>query len=257
MAPNPPYGALITYYLKEKLGEEDKASIDILDSDDNVIRTLKAAKKKGYNRINWDLRHKSPVPESTGRSAVSGPLALPGSYTAKLNIKESSQTTALRVYMDPRIKASTNELTAQRDTLLELGEIYAKGFGTNKKIQALQQQSKEVEEMLSKLEDPDKAVKDQLKAFDEKLKEINTKLNGAGGRRSPSVMRNLSGLMRNIQGYSAAPTAQQKRKIKQSSTKIDEISKELEAFIESDMKKLNRDLNNLNIPFFNPEKKSK
>ena len=69
---NPPYGAILNYWLKEpvkvteeeKPGDEDakapadgkKIEMTILDSAGRTIRTLKGTGKAGMNRVAWDLR---------------------------------------------------------------------------------------------------------------------------------------------------------------------------------------------------------
>lgn len=96
MTPNPPAGAVFSYYLKEdvkKLKEKrqdaEKAKLErkqkfyypsldtlrledvqpdpyllftIRDSKDKVVRHLKAPARKGLNRITWDFRYGSPAP---------------------------------------------------------------------------------------------------------------------------------------------------------------------------------------------------
>ena len=87
VGPNPDYGALITYYLKEETpadktcaGEKNSVKIIISDKDGSVVRELEGPSRKGINRIVWDLRYSmksSPAmearrillsPERTGRS---------------------------------------------------------------------------------------------------------------------------------------------------------------------------------------------
>ena len=56
-ATNGPYGAPITYYLKDK----GPAKIEILDGAGKVIRDLgPIAQEAGLNRVTWDLRYQGP-----------------------------------------------------------------------------------------------------------------------------------------------------------------------------------------------------
>ena len=56
--PNPPYGALITYYLKsEPPSSKSKVKIKILDKDGHIVRELDGPDQQGYNRVAWDLRY--------------------------------------------------------------------------------------------------------------------------------------------------------------------------------------------------------
>ena len=59
--PNPEYGALITYYLKEGPGRDGasdttEVSVEILDAGGAVVRELVGPHRQGLNRIAWDLR---------------------------------------------------------------------------------------------------------------------------------------------------------------------------------------------------------
>lgn len=121
VAPNPPFGAVFTYYLpedlktrkvkrkemEEKLREEDMNIpwpgwdaleaerreqepviwMTVSDMEGNVIRRLKGPAKKGFHRIAWDLKYASPVPvdgeEEKGRDRGSFMVA-PGKYMVSI-----------------------------------------------------------------------------------------------------------------------------------------------------------------------------
>jgi photosystem II stability/assembly factor-like uncharacterized protein len=119
-APNPPFGATFTCYLKESIktrkelrkeAEKDaekagnppaiptvdalRAEADeeapcllftIRDEDGNVVRTFTAPARSGVQRVSWDLRYgdPSPVREENGPNKSSGMLVMPGSYTVSL-----------------------------------------------------------------------------------------------------------------------------------------------------------------------------
>ncbi len=120
-APNPPYGAVLTYYLPEDLqtaretrrkaekaldADEDvpfpgwdaieaerrerdpEMILTVRDADGNVVRRLTGPAKKGFHRIAWDLRFPAPHAIGTGGdyfSSVTGPMAAPGSYSVDLS----------------------------------------------------------------------------------------------------------------------------------------------------------------------------
>lgn len=115
-AKNPPYGAVFTYYLKdkykslkktrqelekktkttnfpgwEKLEDETKqnepiVSLIIKDSKGNVVNTIKGSNSKGFNRANWKLNYPDKTGEKLdGKSPSSATtLATPGNYTVTL-----------------------------------------------------------------------------------------------------------------------------------------------------------------------------
>ena len=55
--PNPSYGALITYYLKDKPDDKTTFKVEIFDQAGKLVQALnRPAKEKGLNRVAWNLR---------------------------------------------------------------------------------------------------------------------------------------------------------------------------------------------------------
>lgn len=118
MAPNPGYGAILTYNLKsavpaeEKKADKDmasdadaksaakdattkegKAKISIYDKDNKLVREMDGPGAAGLNRTHWDLRSKAPSePTPEQQEAMDagyyegprGPRVDPGEYTVKV-----------------------------------------------------------------------------------------------------------------------------------------------------------------------------
>lgn len=131
-APNPPFGATFTFYVKEamqtlkgqrkkeegKLNKENKnipfpgwdalekerlqdepgLVLVIKDDKGDVIRRVPAPNKKGFNRITWDLRYPATDAitkvEDVTRGFV-GSMVAPGTYTATLYKQEDGVSTQL------------------------------------------------------------------------------------------------------------------------------------------------------------------
>jgi hypothetical protein len=125
IADNPPFGAVITYYLPksiltareqrregekkiEKQGgdtpypgwdalrnevvEEDPAVVlTVRDSNGQVVRKLEGPAKAGFHRVAWDLRYPDSQPWTDkpveNYIAFTGPLAAPGDYTVSLSTR--------------------------------------------------------------------------------------------------------------------------------------------------------------------------
>jgi hypothetical protein len=91
VAPNPPYGAMITFHLKEK-PKEGRVRIQILDSQGNLLRELaRVPQEPGVHRVVWDLRTRGEAVETDDESQTPppntgplGPQVLPGTYRVKL-----------------------------------------------------------------------------------------------------------------------------------------------------------------------------
>jgi hypothetical protein len=119
--PNPSYGALITYYLKDKPDDKTTFKVQIFDRANKLVRELdKPAKEKGLNRIAWDLRHtgaevrRPPTQEETAfGGGPRGPLVLPGSYTVKVTVGNQVLEQPVEVKLDPTVNVSSADLQAQ------------------------------------------------------------------------------------------------------------------------------------------------
>jgi photosystem II stability/assembly factor-like uncharacterized protein len=125
----PPPGATIDYYLADAPAGE--VTLEILDANGRLIRsfssepntaaptlpdgtgapvagleragTPRLPKKAGVNRFIWDLAHPGPWAPEPGRSGRGGPLAVPGTYQARLTVDGRSETRTFRVLVDPRV----------------------------------------------------------------------------------------------------------------------------------------------------------
>src|SRR5579863_1112761 len=141
---NPPTGALIYYFLKDKPKAE--TTIEILDATGSVIRRYSSSKTEeldepltpedkkpekqikaeaGLNRFVWDLRYTgiSRVPDYylwEYKDGGRGPLAVPGRYQVRLTVDGKSQSAGFEVTMDPRVQVSQADLQKQFDLLIQV-----------------------------------------------------------------------------------------------------------------------------------------
>ncbi len=131
VAPNPPFGAVFTYYLgdeirnarderlerekpvaedggdtpypgwdalrEEELEEDPAMVLTVTDSGGEVVRVLTGPVEAGFNRVAWDLRYPSLEPW-TAESEQQwwqpiGVLALPGRYSVQMAIRKAGRLT--------------------------------------------------------------------------------------------------------------------------------------------------------------------
>jgi len=134
VAPNPPFGAVLTYYLKDGLTTredqrmkqekalnaqnqnvpfpgwdelatemtqaEPKIWLAIKDSQGNAIRRVDGPIASGFHRVAWDLRYPSPYPihldeEPSEEELPQGLMVAPGTYTATLYKQVDGEITEL------------------------------------------------------------------------------------------------------------------------------------------------------------------
>lgn len=123
IGPNPPYGALLTYFLP---AEAHQARIQILDSSGSVIRSFPCPTQKGVSRTAWDLRYEGAGGRASTNSrdaAARGPQAMPGRYTARLTVDGRTYDQPVIVNLDPELHVSQEDLQAQFDVSRQLIEM--------------------------------------------------------------------------------------------------------------------------------------
>ncbi len=118
IAPNEPYGALISYWIGDAAAGSDGARLEILDQEGGVVRTLSGPASAGLNRVVWDLSEASSCAEAAedgrgprGRRGGGTWLrAVPGEYTARLSVGGRTEEAPLRVRQDPDVGTGDGEM---------------------------------------------------------------------------------------------------------------------------------------------------
>jgi photosystem II stability/assembly factor-like uncharacterized protein len=152
LAENPPAGAVLDYYLKQKskapiqleIYDSEGALVRRFASDDQLPKTNPSeipialewvhdpaplSAEPGMHRFVWDLHY--PLPKGLPRSfyGPAGPWALPGNYIVRLTANGRSSSQPLLVKMDPRVttpqEALEREFRAASRLSAALGEILA------------------------------------------------------------------------------------------------------------------------------------
>jgi photosystem II stability/assembly factor-like uncharacterized protein len=161
---NPPTGALIYYFLKQKPKGETR--IEILDANGTVIRHYSSNKTQeleeplspddkkpekqitpdaGLNRFVWDLRYEgsSHVPDYylwEYQSGSRGPLALPGNYKVRLTVDGNTQTAPIAVRLDPRVHPQPVDVQKQFELLVQIRDELTRVYDTVNQIQDVRSQ---------------------------------------------------------------------------------------------------------------------
>jgi photosystem II stability/assembly factor-like uncharacterized protein len=234
---NPPAGALIYYFLKEK--PKGETTIEILDSSSSLIRKYSSSKTEeleepltpedkkpekqikpevGLNRFVWDLRYagSSRVPDYylwEYKDGSRGPLALPGKYQVRLTVDGKSQTAPFEVALDPRVNVSQADLQKQFDLLIQVRDELSRVYDVVNQIQDVRVQmdglrkrlpdNSTVKPMLAAAADLDK----KLLLVRDDLAQMNIKSNEDSLAYPQRVDSKLSGLAMAVGvGTDSAPT---------------------------------------------------
>jgi hypothetical protein len=238
LSENPPDGAVIDYWLKEKA--KGPVELEIFDSEGTLVRRFTSndllprtnpkdvpiamewvhdpaplPTMAGLHRFLWDLHYE--LPKSVHRSfyGPAGVLSLPGNYTVKLTANGKSSSQQLTVKIDPRISTPEDGL---RQEFVTASRISAR-LG---EVSTAQQRAAELQEQITarKTETRGNAeVSAALAELDHKIDEVQgapgEEQFGFFGLRLPdgnpvtlhSVDAALTGLLMIVDGADAAPTA--------------------------------------------------
>lgn len=184
---NPPYGAMISYYLKTRA--KGKVKLEILDAQGETIHTLTVTNNAGINRMVWNLRYDPSeslklrtkpqyadwveIGKSGWRPYISwgGPVSLfaaPGKYLVKLVVGDQEMTQELEIRRDPNAPGSEEGIMKQMEMLKELRD---ESDTVAKMVNRIEWMRKQIYDLQEKIKENKEAV-DVAKAgkeLDEKL----------------------------------------------------------------------------------------
>lgn len=169
-APNPPFGATFTYYLKEALEtsetvrrkkeselwkdgkdvmypswddlkredreQEPAIFLTVKDAPGNTVRRIAGKTSQGMQRATWDFRYPGATPAKLDADGY-GPMALPGTYTVSLEKRIDGKLTALAgpVEFEVALLGEASLPAADREAVLafarDTGELQRAVFGAN------------------------------------------------------------------------------------------------------------------------------
>ena len=161
---NPPIGAAIYYFLKEKPKGELK--IEIVDSGGKVVRTLSSIPREpdysseyddpedfkkaalpvdaGVQRAVWDLKWEGAVKIKNAKidtgDPADGPRAIPGAYTVRMSVDGKTMTSPLRIVPDPERSAPQADLEAQLKFALRVRDAISRLTSIANRVRSVRDQ---------------------------------------------------------------------------------------------------------------------
>jgi len=235
---NPPGGAVVTYWLKSR--PQGEVTLEFLDSKGGLVKKFssraetpppaggpadsednpfrfnpgpqRVPAQQGMNRFIWNLRY----PDATTfpglimwAGSVTGPVAAPGTYTAKLTVDGKSYTQTFELKKDPRLSTTPDDYTKQLSLAMQIRDKLSEANGGVVKIREVR---KQLEEFTKR---DDKKVADAAQALIKKLTVVEEELYQTKNRAAedplnfPIKLNNkLAYVMGVVEGSDNAPTAQ-------------------------------------------------
>jgi photosystem II stability/assembly factor-like uncharacterized protein len=273
---NPPSGAVIYYHLKDGGA---RITVEFLDAKGALIKSFnsdsvatppgggergaprapRAPNRAGLNQFNWNLRY----PDATRFDGmifwagnVTGPLALPGTYTVRLTAGNEIQTQAFTVKADPRWKVPMADLVAQFDFLIQVRDKVSEA---NEAVITARDVKAQVTDRLKQAPQ----LGDQGRALNDKVTEVEGEIYQIRNQSSqdplnyPIKLNNKIAALLGVVGSSPGrPTAQAMQVFKELNGKLDVQTKRMEKVYAEDLKVFNEQLKKLGLPEVTPKKKA-
>lgn len=208
-APNPPDGAVITYYLKDRhiFG---KLTVDVLDASGTLVKTLPAGTRQGINRVFWNMRldpPRSAAAPALGARALAGPMVAEGRYTVRVTKGDEVATGTVDLVSDPLRPHSAADRARRHRLVMRLyamqGELAHLGDASASVRDALRSRSKPIgDQTLS----ADAAA---LASDFDRLNGILVDRTSGLAAGDPRLRERVIDLYGSVMSYGGAPTASQ------------------------------------------------
>ncbi len=262
IANNPPYGAIVNYYLRDQA--KDKPRVVILDESGNMIRELIGANDAGINRLAWDLRYQSPLPGTQSAQgpggggffgSARGPRVLPGEYVVKLSVDGKEMTRSVMVEEDPRIQISPADAEARLKTMLAINKLQRSGNEAQRTLDNLRSQLSSLQDNLKKQSNTPESV---IAAVGALLQEVGALRNRLSPQfRGPNqqeaagppdqaltgaVMTRINRLFGELDSYTEPPSAQQKESLQKYTSLLNAHIEKVNKVITESVPNLNKQI---------------
>ncbi len=261
IAPNPPYGVLINYFLPNELTAEDEVSIVITDASGEFVFRMSGTKEQGVNRVVWSFMHSietTMTPAQPGMPvsfASSAAEAVPGTYTVTVSAGGATGSQTAEVRLDPRLedRVDLRNMIALRDAQLQVARLTAGLDGPGQRLQAVSSQVQELRQFLQARDIPE-SVADALTAFSGEIRDLTERYFAGGGFRAPgnATRARLAGINRELRGVTGPLPADVMSRLDALEPEVGAAADAVEVFLTSRVPELNRTLGSAGISFILP-----
>jgi photosystem II stability/assembly factor-like uncharacterized protein len=282
---NPPAGAAIEFYLKEK--PQTEITLEFMDSAGKLVNKYSSKTKptvelkegiaeqgsdfdpfalfgpppvvanEGMNRFVWDLRYADAVtfPKMIlWAGSTRGPMAIPGTYTVKLTVNGKSQTQTFALVKDPRMATTPEDF--QRQLALSL-QIRDKLSQTNQAVIDIREAKRQLAQYTTLWKDNPAAKKvvdtaaeltKKLSAVEEDLYQVRNQANEDPLNYPIKINNRIASLLSVVESSDAAPTRQAEAVNEELISEVNVHIRAAEKLLHEDVGAFNKLVKDSNIP---------
>ena len=237
--------AVIMYYLKDRVVTGD-VKLEIYDQSGKLINSLPGTKRKGINRVTWDMRYKPPK-VATGvrpdQSGFSSPFVTDGVYPVKLIVGNKTIESSLDLKIHPMSTHSGDDIALQNSTSLKLYKMQEDLAFMVDNILKVQNETNALIKDGKVGESTGKALVDKLEDLRKTL--VATKEGRITGEEQ--LRERLGWLYVTVTWYNGKPTEQQVNRISGLEFEMAEAQKKVDEIYKNYLTKVNNELKSKSI----------
>ena len=249
---NPSSAAIITYYMQKRHVFGDM-SIDIFDSEGNLVKNLPAGKNKGINRVEWIIRKKPPKVKASSpllvfRTAF-GPTFTPGEYKIVITKGENKYESSITLKVDPEAGHSEEDMELQLVTLNKAYDLLEDISFTDRQVTDLKEK---LDIVVTQVDDGE--LKDNLTVLSEKLEKTHKELVATSPHRlsgEKQLAEKVGDIYAGIINYLGRPTDSQIQRLALLDSVFLQYRNQVDLVITDELQKINNELSNLGLKEIN------
>ncbi|MGM0947169.1 MAG: WD40/YVTN/BNR-like repeat-containing protein [Bacteroidota bacterium] len=272
-APNPDFGVTFSYFIKDGLSsakaERQKKEAEmkdqsipfpgfdvleaemmekspeihlvIIDDEGNIVQRVKANTTAGFHRTTWDLSLAAQGlinPESIEQGSRGGMMALPGNYSAYLEVQQNGDISKLAEAVSFEVKPlrkgalPSKSLDEIKSFRAEIQSFVNNVQATNLSLEEAMNTVKAMQASLSRSTKADASLMKDLHEAEKSLLNLESKINGNLAQREifdpmpPTLSDRISAAYRGVSG-TYGPTGMQKSSLEAGKEEYEPIASEL------------------------------
>ncbi len=266
IAPNPPDGATIDYFLAGAPAKDQTVQVRVSDSAGKLIQEFPGTNDIGINRVTWDLRYPTPVKPTQDQlnaqdegffyNAIRGPLVTPGNYTVEVSMGSAKASETVEVLDDPTVEMSAPDRQSRDNLVMQSYETYKRAVEAGKTVTSLK---KSLDDAQKQYPDMPKELKAQVQDLAKHVDQLHKQIVGSSEEMfapltyTPPPLRDQAGrLLFSLDNVSQAPTSAQRREFTEISADVDSKAAELKTLVDAGLAKLNAAMAKAKIPYIPP-----
>ncbi|ALO15927.1 Ycf48-like protein [Salinivirga cyanobacteriivorans] len=303
-APNPPFGAVFTYYIgkayktleeirkekekelikededipfpgwekldEEKLQEKPKIILTVKNLEGNVIRKIEGPAKKGFHRVNWNLKiasQRAINPDRTNSNwQPEGHMVAPGKYTVTFSKQIDGVVTNLSEPMEFEVERMRKGALegAEPDKVVafweEIEVLQGKMSAVSMAIQNTEKKMNAMEKALSRTDVDPTMLNSKMYNLKMELDRLRLKFFGSkaksevGERNNPTIYSRISAAQMGTNNSTYGPTQTHKRSLEIAQKEFKKLKVQLKEIMNNKIPAVETELQELGAPWISGQK---